>query len=173
MSILPYGLVIFFLAIFFHFIIWRLSLPKRNQSTVLLVIFYGAFIISVFILKKFPGLSAFDTSNPQALSDHIHLFIFFSSLTFSYIISYSAIGADSPSMNMVLKIARSAPDGLERDKIAEMMTDDYLIKPRLKELINNKMVYMINDVYRISKLGELFVKIFVYYRDLLNLPKGG
>ena len=88
-------------------------------------------------------------------------------------ITYSAIEADSPSLVMVLSIAKTGKKGLEKKDFLSQMTDDIFVVPRIKDLSKDKMVYFDKGKYILTKKGRFFVMIFLFYRNLLNAPKGG
>lgn len=88
-------------------------------------------------------------------------------------ITYSAIEADSPSLVMVMAIANAGPDGMDAREFEATLNDDLLIKPRVADLITDKMAYKEGNRYRLTGKGLLFANIFIYYRMLLRAPKGG
>lgn len=173
MRILFWGLSIFGLAFFSHIVIWKISLPKR-QMKILLHLFFSILITSIFCLSFLSLVfSNFHNYAPRGFVEYIHIVIFFVTISLVYITTYSAIEADSPSLVMVMKIAESGSGGLNKDKLFELMTDDILIKPRLRDLINAGMVCVHDNTYKITRKGILFVYIFIFYRKILNLSKGG
>jgi hypothetical protein len=160
MNILLFGILLFALAFFVHILIWKIHLPKKNHTCFLLNIFFGLFIIGIFILPA------------QRLSDYIQAFLLYLSLMLAYIISYSAIEVDSPSLIIVLNIAGTGC-GLSREELNKQLTDDLLVLPRLKDLLNDKMVFMEENKYKLTKKGVFLVKIFIFFRKILNAGKGG
>ena len=99
--------------------------------------------------------------------------LFFISLALAYIISYSGVEADSPSLVMTLTIANAGPEGLDKKEFDKIMTNDILVKPRIRDLLLDKMAYKEGDKYKITPKGILFARIFIIYRKLLNAQKGG
>ena len=99
--------------------------------------------------------------------------MFFVSLLLAYMITYTALEADSPSLVMVMTIGSAGPEGLDKKKFDRLMSDDTLIVPRIEDLVLDKMVYMDGDKYRLTPKGVLMARIFVFYRKLLGAPKGG
>lgn len=173
MSILFYEAAILLAAFLAHFIIWRIRLPKGNHSVVLLKIFFAIFIVFIFIFNRLREV--FPAAYLPALNqlDYLQLFLLHCSLTLAYVVSYSAIEVDSPSLIMLLNIAAAAPDGLNKEKLLEMMPEELLVTPRIKDLADGKMIYLNKDKYELSRKGVFLVNIFVFFRKLLNAPKGG
>ena len=88
-------------------------------------------------------------------------------------ITYSAIEVDSPSLVMINAIAKAGKEGLDEKLFYQMMNGDILIKPRINDLLNDKMAYLEGYKYKLTPKGRLLVRIFILYRKLLNAPKGG
>lgn len=156
-----------------HLVMWRVRLPGR-QTKVLLCIFFGTLIgVSVclsLIARLLPGAEVWI---PAGIFDWLRIALFHVAITLAYMITYSAIEADSPSLVMVMAIAHTGPGGMDVKEFEATLNDDLLIKPRIKDLITDKMAYKDNDRYRLTKKGALFANIFIYYRMLLKAPKGG
>lgn len=173
MSVLFYGVMTFSLAFLIHFIVWKVHLPKKNQTVALLKIFFGVFIASIFIFKKAPNVIFFRITALQTFSDYLQLFLLYGSLTLAYIASYSAVEVDSPSLTMILNIVKAAPEGFDKERLYGMMTDDILVEPRIRDLANDRMTYKDKGKYKLTSKGIFLVNIFIFFRKLLNAPKGG
>ncbi|MEW6618872.1 MAG: hypothetical protein AB1422_05935 [bacterium] len=169
MKVLFWGSTIFCLAFFLHLIVWKIHLPKR-QTKALLEIFFGTLIISILTLWNSASFGIFVV---ESFLEYFHICLFFISFTLAYIITYSGIEADSPSLVIIRKVAEAGSEGLDQKEFDRMMRDDLLIKPRIKDLLSDKMVYMEGDKYKLRSKGALMARIFIFYRQLLNAPKGG
>jgi hypothetical protein len=173
MKILFWSLVAFCTPFLIHLVVWRISLPRR-QTRVLQYLFFGALFIMLpaiwGALSFIPHLWYFV---PVSVAECLHIFILSTSLILAYVITYSAIEADSPSLLIVREIADAGPEGLSEEKLKAALTNDFLIAPRLRDLIVDKMVYVQRDKYCLTFKGFLIAKIFVLSRKLLNAPKGG
>lgn len=163
MNILYYEAIIFIFAFFVHFLIWRISLPKKNHTLCLLNIFFGIFIASIFL--KFVSL-------PKP-ADYWRLFLLHGSLTLAYIVTYSAIEVDSPSLVILLNIAKSSSGGLSKERLSGIMSNEMLVVPRITDLVDDKMVLIDKDKYKLSSKGVLLINVFIFFRELLKASKGG
>jgi len=173
MKVLLWGFTSFFLSFIIQLILWRIHVPQK-QTKVLLFIYFGTLVIILLGLRSEFFLSPrFISFGPTNVLDYFQIFILTSSLIFSYIITYSAIEADSPSLLIVREVADSGPDGLSEEKLKALLNNDFLIVPRLWDLVVDKMVYLQGDRYRLTFKGLFIAKIFVLSRKLLNAPKGG
>jgi len=88
-------------------------------------------------------------------------------------ITYSAIEADSPSLVIMMAIANAEPKGLEKKDFDELMTDDKLVKPRIKDILLNKMAEIVGDKYVLTPKGAVFVGIFIIYRKIMKISRKG
>ena len=173
MRVLFWGLALFAGAFFFQLIIWKIRLPDR-QSKTLLQIFCGTFLGGLFIIWV-AGLEfqALNILPPQSLSEYLHVSLFFISFTFAYLITYSAVEVDSPSLIMILAIQNAREVGLTKAEFERSNTDDILILPRINDLVHDKIAYLKGDKYRLTSKGILLARVFNSYRKLLNLTAQG
>lgn len=163
MNTLFWGSVIFCSAFILHVIIWKVRIPK-NQTKILLMIFFGTLCAGFIVLCFLIHLT---------LAEYLHISLFFISLTLAYITTYSALEVDSPSLVMVMNIAAAGNIGLEKKKFEEITNDDRLVKPRVRDLITDKLAFLEGDRYRLTSRGILVARIFIFYRKLLKAQKGG
>lgn len=160
MYILFLGLSLFIIAFLLHFIIWKIRVPKRQTNT-LLGIFLGVYLLDIFLFVR-PGFF-----------ECLYIFVLFISLTLAYIITYSAIEVDSPSLSLVMAFIKSGSVGLSRDDIFKFMSDKKLVISRISDLVRDKLIYKISEKYKLTRKGRNFILIFILYRKLLGAEKGG
>jgi len=173
MTTLLWGSLIFGVSFALHLLVWKIHVPKR-QTKALLFIMFGTLIIGFVILGFLPSDTAFAAIRiPQNWPDFLHMILYVTSLILAYMITYSAIEADSPSLTLVLKISQAGEKGLGPDEIAQAFNDELLIKPRLNDLITDKMVYMSGNGYRLTGKGIFLAKLFAFHRRILLLQKKG
>lgn len=174
MNILFLGLSLFFLAFLVHFIIWKVHLPK-NHTIILLYIFIGILPCGIFILEVFKASNIFlDRLLFQTTCEYLHFSLFYISLALAYITTYSAIEVDSPTLLLAITIGKNKSEGVDIKIIDELTTKDELfVKPRIKDLVNARMIYIQQDRYKLTRKGTRLAAIFIFYRKLLNLNKGG
>jgi len=173
MTILLWGITLFFVAFFFQIIIWKIHIPER-QTQALVILFFCILAIGLFFLAIISHL--YRISNlpvPRAYSDYLHIALFFTSLTLAYMITYSAIEVESPSLLMILKISDMGTQGLDRKDLEETMNDELLIIPRVRDLLTDRMAYLEGEQYKLTRKGKVAAKIFIFYRKILNAGKGG
>jgi hypothetical protein len=92
----------------------------------------------------------------------------------AYLITYSAVEVDSPSLIMTMAIHKAGKNGLPVDVFKNSMTDEILVIPRVNDLVQDKIAVLKKNIYKLSFKGMILAKIFNSYRSLLRLEdKGG
>src|SRR3990172_1725927 len=151
MKVLFWGSAVFALSFVLHFALWRVRLPKR-QTRALLIIFFGSLAAFFAFFRGYASLGLYEC---------VSVGLFVVSLTLAYIITYSAMEVDSPSLVMVNAIAGAGAEGLPKARFDEMMTDDVLVIPRIKDLLRDGHVYLDEGRYRLTPKGGSFIRIFI------------
>lgn len=148
-------------------------MPVRQVKT-MLYIFFSTLVVGIILFLNIPSLfSIFNLQFHLNFWEYLHICLFFTSLTLAYMITYSALEADSPSLVMVMTISNAEPEGLDKKVFEQLMSDDILVMPRIKDLLIDHMVYMEGNVYRLTAKGALMATLFLFYRKLTNAPDDG
>lgn len=163
MSVLIWGVIFFAAAFFLHLVIWRLHLPTSPIKALVFIFSSVALLGLIFLFSR----------KLYSSSQYLHIIVLFSSLFICYLLTYSAIDADSPSLVIVLRISKAGKEGLPYNAIKGFLRDDLLIEPRLKDLAEARLVDFNGQIYKINQKGKIFIFPFMLYRNLLGLGKGG
>lgn len=148
-------------------------MPQR-QIKVLLHIFFSMLVGSLLIMYHFPHfLERLEFPVLSTLPEYMLVVLNCISLILAYMITYSAIEVDSPSLVMILAVAGAGPEGLAKKDFNKLMDNDHLVIPRINDLIVDKMAYKEGDIYKLTPKGMLLANLFSFYRGLLNASKGG
>lgn len=173
MKTLFWGWLIFSFFFLAHLSLWKLWLPRRQIKTILIILF-GGLSLSLTALARLPaGFQLLGVFPPQGIPEFLHLALFVTALILSYMITYTAIEADSPSLVITQKIQAAGRNGLPQDELAVFLSDERLIVPRVKDLVTDKMACVQAGRYRLTPKGRLMAEGFILYRSLLGLGKGG
>jgi len=163
MNVSLWGISCFTFAFCVHWAIWRLRMPKVPIKT-LVILFCVAGLLGFLFLFHF-GSDTF----PKLL----HFVFLYFSMFLTYLLIYSAIEADSPSLVILLRIAEAGASGLPCQALKDSLTNDLLVLPRLEDLVAADLVDLRDSTYAINKKGRCFVWPFMLYRKFLGLGKGG
>jgi len=160
MNILIYGFVFFGVAFLLHVAIWRIKKPA-NSIKILVLLFILVLIAGSILSSLYEFFS------------YVYIWFLFISLFTAYLVSYPAIEVDSPSLVIIRCISESGKAGLNIEKLGDLLQNDLLVEPRLKDLVDAGLVDLSFSAYRINKKGVMFILPFIFYRNILNLGKGG
>ena len=123
MNVLVWSIALLGLAFGLHLAVWRIRLPAR-QTRALLTVFFGVLVAGLAALGAAgvmaPRWAPYLPAWPAQL---LHVGLFFVSVTLAYMITYSALEADSPSLVMIQAIADAGDDGLDERRFDQAMTD--------------------------------------------------
>ncbi len=173
MRVLFWGFSIFCLGFLLHMMVWRIRLPKR-QTKVLLQILFGTLMGVGGVLLVSPEIDVFGIAVSVSAIEFAHVVLFYTALSLSYMITYSALEADSPSLVMVVSIAMAGKDGLDKEDFHSKLNDDVLVRPRVMDLVLDKMAYIDGEKICLTPKGVILAKIFTAYRNLMGIQdKGG
>jgi hypothetical protein len=173
MTVLLWSTIIITIALLVHVFIWRIRLPKR-QTMAILYIFSCTIIVGVIALYKYGNsIAMIGVPIPESIFEYLHILIFLGVLTIGYIILYPGFEVDVPTLILVNTIAQSGVNGIEKERLYDLVNDNILIKPRIKDLLTNKNAYIEKGKYNLTPKGILMVKIILSFRKLQRLEQKG
>ena len=173
MIVLIVGISLFFISLIFHLVVWKLSMP-RNQRRVLLIIFFFNLIIGLVLINIIDiKIGSFISYAQPSLANTIHIILIYMGLTLAYIVTYSGMEVDSPSLVIVNIIAANGKEGISLEHLYESLNDDKLVKPRVNDLLRDDMAIKVNGKYFTTNKGANMARLFNFYRKLLNVSASG
>lgn len=155
------SLLVFATFLLTHITIWKIKVPIKQSAALLKI---SGLTILLFLIFSWPFYGNFLAG--------LHIFIVFISLVLAYLITYSAVEVDSPSLVIINMVAESGSVGISKDRLLDKLSDEKLVIPRIDDLKRDNLVYS-DGKYKLSAAGYLMTRLFVVFRKFLNLPKGG
>lgn len=160
-----YGLApcLFLLA---HVGLWRRAVPRR-QSLALLGLTMAALVAGLcgnalfFEAKQFIG------------ADFVLFAVFHVTFCLSYIIFYSAVADQSPSLAIASFLFSVRPLGATREEIIALFQDAAVLEPRIASMAREGYVDFDGEVVSLTPKGKRFAVVILGIQRLLNLPEGG
>ena len=98
-----------------HVLLWRIRIP-RHQTRTLLLLFFGCLAVGLMGLGMAASASPHADWFPSSPAAFAQIALFHAAMTLAYVITYSGIEADSPSLVIVLLVAQAGTQGLSRDR---------------------------------------------------------
>lgn len=167
MRALLWGLGLFCLALLVHLALWRVRPPRRHIRA-LLRLFAGALAAGLLLLR-----AGADGAGAAGLCELGPAAVLFVSLSLAYIVTYTAVQVDSPSLVMVLAVARAGAGGVTRAELEAALTNDVLVGPRLDDLVRDEVATCRDGVYRLTGRGLPWLRLVRFWRRLMGLPEKG
>jgi len=173
MIILIIGLSLFSISLLSHIVIWRFFLPNNHRRGLLIIflVFLILGLISIHFVDIHIGSIKIRT--PLLMVEIIHIVLLYVGLTLAYIVTYSGLEVDSPSLVIVNIISENFKEGISLEHLYETLPDEMLVKPRVDDLLKDNMAIKVNDKYFTTHKGANMARLFNFYRKLLNVSARG
>ena len=118
-----------------HLVWWRVALPRR-QRAVLLVLFLGGGIVLAPLVAWLVGSLGFA---PLSWVEWLNVALAVVAFALAYVVTYSALEADSPTLSLVRHIAAAGRRGLAEAELGEFMASRPFVGARLTALVDEGM----------------------------------
>lgn len=153
-------LVVSFLA---QIVLWKIRLPDQ-QIRALLIIFaivFGLWLVGALVFSV-------------ALLEVLHVGLFYLSISLCYVITYSAVEADSPTLSLIHLLGGKRAQGCSGDEIARFLTQHSFVRARLAALVHSGLIREQNGRYVIAGKHSIAFRIILGFRKVYgSIPKGG
>jgi len=164
MTNLIWALDIFAICFALH-LVWWMKRPPRRQTRALAYIFLvlPALLIAIGAISDAVWF-------PMGLHSAVALALFCAASGMAYIITYSAVEADSPTLMIALLVDEAGPGGLDEATLVTLLGERVLLVPRLRDLVRDGLAVPDDQGrYRITAKGQRLLKTVTGYRRLLGL----
>lgn len=156
-----------FIAWIVHLAIWRWRLPK-GQLKALLVIFAVVWTIAaLLVLTGFVGFGSFAAG---WLVGFLYFCLIYWSAAFCYIITYSAMEGDSPTLSLTRHLHRRGEEGVSHDEVEEFFRQRPFVGARVKALVTDNIFVEEEGGYRLSPCSYVFFRVILGYRRVVFGP---
>lgn len=168
MPTILFSLCLFSLAFFLHWLLWRFWIPQR-QILGLLWLFHGILGVVLVLGALSPGLPFW----PETFWNWLHVLLFYEGASLAYMVVYSGLEQDSPSMRLVMFVADAGGLGRSSDDLCGLFHHDASVANRLDSLVQSKLIVSVAEGYRLTRKGAFWATLFRCYRVLFRLELGG
>ena len=156
-----------FLAWIVHLAIWRWRLP-RAQLKALLVIFAVVWALAALsVLTGFVGAWSFAAG---WFVGFLYFCLIYWSAAFCYVITYSAMEGDSPTLSLTRHLHRSGDKGIPHEEIEEFFRQRPFVGARVKALVADNVFIEEQGGYRLSPGSYVFFRVILLYRRVVFGP---
>lgn len=166
LALTAFGL--FTAAFLLHLAWWRIRLPRRQLPT-LFKLLMGFFPIGLLGLRWLAVWPAEWLLSPASAV----VALIYTSLSITYVITYSAIEGDSPTLSLLRWVA-AHPDGVDEKNLTDFMAERPFIQARIHALFTDNLIEERNGRLRIKGRPSLFFRLILAWRTLYGpMEKGG
>jgi hypothetical protein len=163
MKIFVTSVALLLLSFGIHLIIWRFRLPQHHIKSLLII--FGV----VFSLWAF-GAAIYSFG----LFEIFHVALFYSSMALSYVITYSAVEADSPTLSLIRFLAEAKDNGRSVSEVSQFMARRPFARARLAALVLSGLIR--EESARFIAVGRqpLSFRVVLGFRKLYGpISRGG
>jgi len=120
-----------------HLAWWRVALPRRQRVALLVLFFVGGVVLApaVGFLCAKAGLE------PLSWLQWLNVGLAVVAFTLAYVVTYSALEADSPTLSLVRHIASSGTEGVREEELRTFMAARPFVGARLSALLEEGMIH--------------------------------
>jgi hypothetical protein len=162
------AVVVFALAFAVHVAVWRVS-PATPSGLVLIVLLSAVVLLQCLVAGAMAAASALETP----LSTIVVVGVLALQFTACYAISYPAMQANSPSLEIARHLAAAGERGLAREDLYGQLTEASLVRDRIEDLIKDHLAVEEGGCLRCTRRGAALARLFASWKALLREPKGG
>lgn len=154
---------VFAVALIVHLILWRVRMPRHHTSA-LLIIFALVFLLAIPVL-----LGAVPT-----WPDRLRIALLYLAASLCYVITYSAIEGDSPTLSLMRLLDQHGKEGMPARDVDHFLAQRPFVKARLAALILSGHVREEGGRYRLAGPPSLPFQVILGFRKLYGpIAKGG
>jgi hypothetical protein len=169
MRLTAVSVALFLLAFAVHWLTWRVRIPQR-QTRALLLIFLGTLPLGLLVLVFLPKLYA---PVPAGLAPLVQVALFHVSAAFVYIVLYSLLEEQSPTLSLVKLVADAPASGRTRAELFAHLEAIQYLQSRLEALLRDGLLREENGVYHLTSKGRSWARSFRWWRRVLHIGVGG
>jgi len=156
---------LFTIALTVHLSIWKLCLPRYQYQMKVLLLIFGA-VFCLWLL----GFAATYVSPAEFLN----IALAYISLSLGYIVVYSAINVDSPTLSLMRFLAKEQEAGRSADEVDNFLAQRPFVKRRLGTLIDSGLIREKNSRWMVAGKGSVGFRFILSFRKLYGpISKGG
>lgn len=144
-----------------HWIWWRVALPSRQLRTILLL-YAGGFLLLVALAVVQPGWLA--GGGAGWWWSLVYSAAFYWSAAFCYVITYSAMEGDSPTLALVLELRRAGAAGLSEEQLEVFFAGRPFLQARLSKLVTDGMLQESGEMCRLVKGRSAAFDLILWWR---------
>lgn len=155
--------LLFGAAFLLHLVLWRIWKPKHDYKVLLLIFAIG--------LGAWLGWAVFHSTT---LWQFLQTAIFYTAASLAYVVAYSSVEGDSPTLSLVLFLAEKKTEGRSYEEVRNFFAQRPFAQSRLAALKDAGLIQEQNGKYAVAGRGSLAFRFILAYRRIYgDIPRGG
>ena len=153
-----------------HLVWWRVALPRRQRAVLLGLFLIGGLALAPVVALLLVWLGFGTLSAVQWLNVGLAVLAF----ALAYVVTYSALEADSPTLSLVRHIAAAGAGGVSEEELCEFMASRPFVGARLSALVEEGMVHeREGSIHLAEHPYTLFRMVLLHREKVLGLTHHG
>jgi len=153
-----------------HLAWWRVALPRRQRAALLVLFLVGGVVLAPavgFLCAKM-GLE------PLSWIQWLNVGLALVAFTLAYVVTYSALEADSPTLSLVRHIASAGSAGVREEELATFMASRPFVGARLSALLEEGMIHEREGHIHLAEHPYTLFRLVLLHREkVLGLTHHG
>jgi len=143
-----------------HWVWWRIALPRRQRPVLLMIFLSGGILLAPVAssLVEYFGFGAL------TLIQWLNVGLVVVAVTLAYVVAYSAVEADSPTLSLVRHIASSGAVGLREEELREFMAKRPFLGARLAALLDEEMIREQGEKITLANHTYVLFRLVIWHR---------
>ena len=162
MEILSSAVFLFLIGTLVHVLWWRIKLPSA-QTMALLKIYAGTFLAWLGLWGS--GQECFWI---YSLADLIQCTLLYVAILLAYIVTYSAVEAESPTLTIMMIVHEGPAAGTRLDQIHAYVDRHPFLRARLDALLSSGALVIEDDVIKVGRSPSVPLRLVMEYRTLFG-----
>lgn len=153
-----------------HLFWWRIALPRRQRAVLL-----GLFLIGGLALAPLAGLLLVWFGFEQlSFVQWLNVGLAVIAFALAYVVTYSALEADSPTLSLVRHIASCGSGGVREEELRDFMASRPFVGARLSALLEEGMVQARQGRIHLAEHPYTLFRLVLLHRErVLGLTHHG
>jgi hypothetical protein len=164
MAILQWGVVLLLSALLTHVIVWRLRKPRSPLTALLLIVLIvpATGLATLYFSRQ--GVASLGLKVLPNLAGYLHVFLFTTSAGLAYIIGYTLLEWDSPTLTIVRMIERAGNEGIGEAELVQLFRDrPSFLASRIETLMRSRILTEKDGRYILASGHHLFFRAILIY----------
>jgi hypothetical protein len=169
MAILQWGVGLFLGALLVHLLLWRLHKPAAPIKA-LLLIFVGVSALGLAVQAwAREALAALGVAVLPNVAAYLHTPLFCVSMGCAYIVCYTVLEWDSPTLTIVLMLARAGRAGIDGAELLRRAGELPFLDSRMQDLLRGGILVERDGRFVLAPGRHLFYRSILLYSRLLRM----